>query len=112
METKYQIDRLWTLSTAHIDVNTNVVLSKMANTDKNVDFGEFAGINEFDGFVVCTKDDTGYLLYPEGETFDANADNLPYCLRQIFKTANEIGANVICLDGDANTVPGLIEFNW
>lgn len=95
------IDRMITLSTAHISRYVASILENMLDCQEG-----------FDGITVCAKDNVGYLIFPtETKQFSIDPE-WPKCLRDICRIANDMEATVICLDSDGPEITDLISYQW
>ena len=97
----YEIDKMLTLSTAHITENTATLLANNIKKDnpylKNI--------------AVYPKGDYGYFIYIIDEISE-NDVRLPADLRACLKYALDLKCSMLCLDRDGDTMSDLKAYNW
>jgi len=91
-----EICEVLTVSTAHIKKTTANELDAAANTEQsgNVDF------------PVYSKADVGWFIYITGDETD-----LPD-LKLLVQLARKHHCDIICIDADGPTIPGLPTYDW
>jgi len=94
-----EIDKMLTVSTAHISIETNNWLIRECNPSSATDI------------TAYMKDDVGFFVYvPDLSQFIVQ--NIPEDLVKCMKLAYENGCSWLCLDCDGSEVEGLEVFNW
>ena len=97
----YEIDKMLTLSTAHITENTATLLANNIKKDnpylKNI--------------AVYPKGDYGYFIYMIDEISE-NDIRLPADLRTCLQYALDLKCTMLCFDRDGDIMSDLKEYNW
>ena len=96
-----EIEKILTLSTAHITLDTNNMLIR--ESDPN-----FCGC-----LTVYSKDDYGFFIFvPDMEQLEADGLNIPNDLMCCMKLASENGCSWLCLDCAGSEAEGLVTYEW
>lgn len=106
-----EIDKMLTLSTAHITPHTGGLLDEYLRRREH----EFDGDIEqnFDGCSVYPKADYGWFIYVDDAKDDpAVFDKLPADFAYLVDYALSHDCKWLCLDRDGDVVDDLISYDW
>lgn len=93
-----EINKLLTLSTAHLTHSTQKELAEMCEPCDEYIYHQFG---------VYAKDDFGWFIYPAGDKFkftDDQLSGLPDDLIACFALARDLDVDILCFDCDAEKV--------
>ena len=101
MKKSVEIEKMITMSTAHITIDTNNMLIRASNPSCTY------------GLTVYLKDDYGFFVFvPDEEQFYTEGPNIPEDLKQCLMTAKKHDCRWLCLDADGSEVEGLVVYEW
>lgn len=95
------IQKMITMSTAHVSEKTAKVLDIMA-----INVAYMHGVN------VYAKDDVGWFIYCAKNTPYNNIPEEYDDLRKVIEFAHDHDCEVICLDGDYEPIDYLPKYEW
>ena len=93
------IQKILTLSTAHITEETAAKLEEAAVSDDTINLN---------GIAVYEKDCYGWFLYP----ISPKTETCPEDLKTILKYAEKYNCSIICLDRDEPKTEELPAYDW
>ena len=105
MNAPFEIDRFLTLSTAHLTESTTDLL--MADSDGMDDMFRLMSVYPK---LISPTEPIGWFIYPVKAYHDLSKTEramLPEDMLGIFRLADMLGANMICLDQDGPTFDGM-----